>query len=257
MREDSFVEGKMTWFTGVIEDIYDPAVLGRVRVRCFGYHTENKTLIGTEDLPWATVSMPATQAGVDGIGQMHGLLPGTWVVGLFRDGPSAQDPLILGVISSQTTELRDQSLGFTGTYPKQAGKDHPALIPGEDIPLEKDGLYNRISKSVAGHIIEIDDTIDNNRLKVTHSSGTTIEINQAGDISINSFSDVITLDGNTSITGTLSVTENITGSKNISAGEEVSAKATGEDDAEPVTLSGHTHKTVDPDAAVATETGTG
>lgn len=257
MREDSFVEGKMTWFTGVIEDIYDPAVLGRVRVRCFGYHTENKTLIGTEDLPWATVSMPATQAGVDGIGQMHGLLPGTWVVGLFRDGPSAQDPLILGVISSQTTELRDQSLGFTGTYPKQAGKDHPALIPGEDIPLEKDGLYNRISKSVAGHIIEIDDTVDNNRLKVTHSSGTTIEINQAGDISINSFSDVITLDGNTSITGTLSVTEDITGSKNISAGEEVSAKATGEDDAEPVTLSGHTHKTVDPDAAVATETGTG
>ena len=247
----------MTWFTGVIEDILDPEVLGRVRVRCFGYHTENKTLVGSEDLPWATVSMPATQAGVEGIGQMHGLLPGSWVVGLFRDGPSAQDPLILGVISSQTTELRDQTLGFTGTYPKQAGKDHPGLVAGEDMILEKDGLYNRISKSVAGHIIEIDDTIDNNRLKVTHSSGTTIEINQEGDISINSFSDVITLDGNTSITGTLSVTEDITGSKNISAGEEVSAKSTGEEDAEPVTLSGHTHKTVDPDAAVATETGTG
>jgi len=257
MREDSFVEGKMTWFTGVIEDILDPEVLGRVRVRCFGYHTENKTLVGSEDLPWATVSMPATQAGVEGIGQMHGLLPGSWVVGLFRDGPSAQDPLILGVISSQTTELRDQTLGFTGTYPKQAGKDHPGLVAGEDMILEKDGLYNRISKSVAGHIIEIDDTIDNNRLKVTHSSGTTIEINQEGDISINSFSDVITLDGNTSITGTLHVTEDITGSKNISAGEEVSAKSTGEEDAEPVTLSGHTHKTVDPDAAVATETGTG
>jgi hypothetical protein len=257
MREDSFVEGKMTWFTGVIEDILDPEVLGRVRVRCFGYHTENKTLVGSEDLPWATVSMPATQAGVEGIGQMHGLLPGSWVVGLFRDGPSAQDPLILGVISSQTTELRDQTLGFTGTYPKQAGKDHPGLVAGEDMILEKDGLYNRISKSVAGHIIEIDDTIDNNRLKVTHSSGTTIEINQEGDISINSFSDVITLDGNTSITGTLSVTEDITGSKNISAGEEVSAKSTGEEDAEPVTLSGHTHKTKDPDAAVATETGTG
>jgi len=257
MREDSFVEGKMAWFTGVIEDILDPEVLGRVRVRCFGYHTENKTLVGSEDLPWATVSMPATQAGVEGIGQMHGLLPGSWVVGLFRDGPSAQDPLILGVISSQTTELRDQTLGFTGTYPKQAGKDHPGLVAGEDMILEKDGLYNRISKSVAGHIIEIDDTIDNNRLKVTHSSGTTIEINQEGDISINSFSDVITLDGNTSITGTLSVTEDITGSKNISAGEEVSAKSTGEEDAEPVTLSGHTHKTVDPDAAVATETGTG
>lgn len=234
MREDQFVDGKMTWFTGVIEDILDPQVLGRVRVRCFGYHTENKAMIGTEDLPWATVTMPATQPGVGGIGQMHGLLPGTWVVGLFRDGPSAQDPLILGVISSSTAELRDTSLGFTGTYPKEAGKDHPIQVPGEDIPLEKDGLYNRISKSVAGHMIEIDDTVDLNRMKVTHSSGTTIEINHAGDISINSFSDVITLDGNTSITGTLHVTEPVTFDKTLVATDSITGKG--------IVLDTHTHK---------------
>ena len=33
------------WFTGVVEDRNDPDKLGRVRVRCLGYHTEDKKLI--------------------------------------------------------------------------------------------------------------------------------------------------------------------------------------------------------------------
>ena len=37
MGLDGFV-----WFTGVVEDRNDPAKLGRVRVRCVGFHTENK-----------------------------------------------------------------------------------------------------------------------------------------------------------------------------------------------------------------------
>ena len=36
MGEDGFV-----WFTGVVEDRNDPDALGRVRVRCLGYHTED------------------------------------------------------------------------------------------------------------------------------------------------------------------------------------------------------------------------
>ena len=39
----------------VVEDRNDPTKLGRVRVRCVGYHTDNKTKIPTEDLPWAWV----------------------------------------------------------------------------------------------------------------------------------------------------------------------------------------------------------
>ena len=37
MGLDGFV-----WFTGVVEDRNDPAKLGRVRVRCIGFHTEDK-----------------------------------------------------------------------------------------------------------------------------------------------------------------------------------------------------------------------
>ena len=29
------------WFTGVVEDRDDPDKLGRVRVRCVGYHTDD------------------------------------------------------------------------------------------------------------------------------------------------------------------------------------------------------------------------
>ena len=37
MGMDGFV-----WFVGVVEDRDDPSQLGRVRVRCIGYHTEDK-----------------------------------------------------------------------------------------------------------------------------------------------------------------------------------------------------------------------
>ena len=36
MGLDGFV-----WFTGVVENRNDPAKLGRVQVRCLGYHTED------------------------------------------------------------------------------------------------------------------------------------------------------------------------------------------------------------------------
>ena len=41
------------WFVGVVEDRADPKKLGRVRVRCLGYHTENLDKLPTDDLPWA------------------------------------------------------------------------------------------------------------------------------------------------------------------------------------------------------------
>ena len=33
------------WFVGVVESRNDPAQLGRVQVRCLGYHTADKNLI--------------------------------------------------------------------------------------------------------------------------------------------------------------------------------------------------------------------
>ena len=90
------------WFTGIVEDINDPAQQGRVRVRCMNYHNANIAELPTEKLPWATCIMPVTSAGVSGIGQSPtGLVPGSWVLGFFRDEDDLQDPIVIGSISTE------------------------------------------------------------------------------------------------------------------------------------------------------------
>jgi sorbitol-specific phosphotransferase system component IIA len=130
MNTENFISnGLLHWFTGVIEDINDPQEMGRVRVRCFGYHNSDKIAgqgIPTEDLPWAHVMMPVTSASMTEIGQSAtGLLQGSWVIGFFRDGSNAQDPLVIGSIPSMSSTV-DYQLGFTDPderYPVQSKLD--------------------------------------------------------------------------------------------------------------------------------------
>ena len=105
--------GFFIWFTGVVEDIHDPKEMGRVRVRCYGYHTPDKNLLATEDLPWASPMLPVTSASMTELGSSAtGLLHGSWVVGFFRDGSNAQDPVIMGSIPSISSKV-DYQFGFT------------------------------------------------------------------------------------------------------------------------------------------------
>ena len=68
------------WFVGVVEDRHDPQKLGRLRVRCLGIHTSDKTKIATADLPWASVSLPTTASGISGLGQSPSfIVEGSWV----------------------------------------------------------------------------------------------------------------------------------------------------------------------------------
>ena len=98
-RDDHFRNGEFSWFTGEVLKVASDGS-NRVKVYPHGYYdVEFNNESKADDLPWATVMMPCTTAG-DSIGSMnHGLEKGTWVVGFFRDGPSAQDPIIMGVIT--------------------------------------------------------------------------------------------------------------------------------------------------------------
>ena len=113
------------WFVGVVEDRQDPQKIGRVRVRCLGYHTEIHEDLKTTDLPWAHPMNPITSATVSGIGQTPlGPVEGTWVVGFFSDGSDAQQPVIMGTLPgvAKTLPTKDGDKGFqdrlNANYPR-------------------------------------------------------------------------------------------------------------------------------------------
>ena len=131
------------WFVGVVEDRSDPQTLGRLRVRCLGYHTEGLDKLPTSDLPWAHVMNPITSATVSGLGQSPlGAVEGTWVVGFFQDGADAQQPIIIGTLPGVPSELPDidAKKGFmdavNGAYPKYKNETdvNRLSVNDEDLP---------------------------------------------------------------------------------------------------------------------------
>ena len=212
---DSFVGGNFLWFTGVIEDINDPEEMGRYRVRCFGYHSDNKGEIPTEDLPWSNVMMPISSASTSGIGQSAtGLVQGSWVIGFFRDGNNAQDSIIMGSIPSMFESRPNYDAGFTDPdqvypientlnkpdTPQPARKDYKdsAVYKSKDsrsnISITPVGggkswsppspskviepIYpnNHVYQSESGHVLEFDDTSGKERISIFHKSGSYDEV---------------------------------------------------------------------------------
>jgi len=235
------------WFVGVVEDRQDPKTLGRVRVRCLGYHTEDLTKLPTSDLPWAHPMNPITSATVSGLGQSPlGVVEGTWVVGFFTDGSDAQQPVIMGTLPGVPAKLptKDDTKGFqdyiNGAYPKyietdmnrlavnakeeddngEISESNPhstltqrretrdlaigtAMIDGvvdgvapfssdldenikgqwnqPEIPYNATYPRNHVFESESGHLREIDDTLDNERIHERHMSGTGYEIDSNGN----------------------------------------------------------------------------
>jgi len=117
LGKDQFI-----WWKGVVEDRKDPIMLGRVKVRIFGWHSEDKQKIPPEELPWAAVSIP-----FDNGRNPVGLKEGDWVWGFFMDGPEAQRPIVCGYIPGIDEKPADLNLGFGDpTKPEDVSPDtHP------------------------------------------------------------------------------------------------------------------------------------
>lgn len=215
MGKDGFV-----WFQGVVEDRNDPLQLGRCKVRCLGFHNEDKTLIPTESLPWSYPIQPITSSAINGIGNSPtGPVEGTWVVGFFRDGLNCQEPVFFGTIGGIPAETSDIGKGFNdpnGKYPKEdfiEEQDTNRLARGvttdtivqtktedvkeqeerptaneagdnkwkePDVPYAAEYPFNHVYESESGHIQEFDDTEESERIHTWHKSGTFEEIHPDG-----------------------------------------------------------------------------
>jgi hypothetical protein len=173
------------WFTGIVEDnTTDELKLGGCKVRVFGVHED----LPTERLPDAILMMPTTSGSFQGIGDTPGLLAGSFVFGFFLDGDAKKYPMIMGTIPyfaevnennhsvpSLAREIQSVVNNKVGNEPDSS---YAARYP-----------YNRAIVTRSGHIIEIDDTPDNERLHVRHSKGSYVEINKDGRMIIKSVDD--------------------------------------------------------------------
>ena len=113
--QTSYFQGKdgYVWWNGVVEDRKDPLFLGRCRVRILGWHTSDKTEIPVNSLPWAQVLMPITSASQTGVGESPvGPVEGTWVMGFFRDGELAQEPVMVGTLHGIPEQYAQLNTGF-------------------------------------------------------------------------------------------------------------------------------------------------
>lgn len=253
----------MVWWQGVVQDVNDPEQIGRVRVRIFGYHISDIQKLPIENLPWASPIMPISSASIGGLGQSPtGVVVGSWVVGFFRDGENAQDPIIFGTIPGLPQESADKSNSFSdpeGKYPGQfiphgsdlresdvnrlaRGVTSDTIVEtkkssvdgtiGEPVtPYGAQYPDNNVISTKSGHHIEFDDTPGVERIHIYHKSGTFIEIHPDGTTVKKTQSDdyeIINGDKSVHITGNLNMV--VDGKIEVSGGSSAEYKYAGKHD---------------------------
>lgn len=168
------------WFLGIVEDRDDPLKLGRLKIRIYNVHSENKALVSTKELPWANVLNPIQSASFNKVGiSPTGILVGTTVVGFFMDGNDGNQPIVLGTLAGIPGNKQENH-----DVPKEAREQNPISKPltGPEPPSAYKAKYpyNKVIRTERGHVIELDDTPDNERIHIYHRSGTYEEVNKQG-----------------------------------------------------------------------------
>lgn len=183
------------WWFGIVEDVDDKLQLGRVRVRCHNFHTNNPTELPTDKLPWAHVIMPVTSASYQGKGWSPTFLRvDATVFGFFLDGEMAQHPVVLGTlpgipqasadqvdpnnISEDLHDVNKLARGINKLLDVKtqvwATENEPLDVPG--FLYKSQYPYNKTFESERGHVVEMDDTPGAERIHLYHTGGSFVEM---------------------------------------------------------------------------------
>ena len=246
----------LVWFMGVVEDNNDPQKLGRVKVRCFAFHTEDKELLPTDDLPWAYIISGNFSAAIT-VPQLN-----SWVWGFFIDGEYAQQPMLVGMMLGMPTQATLPSEGFSANSQELPvcdlnQPDISRLARGENIeqtsvaaknitampgietadgaswsqpnsPYNASYPHNFVHETKAGHVFELDDTPDQERINLYHTAGSFVEMDASGTMVIKSGGNmymIIEANGNVYIDGKYSVTA--TGDMSLYAKNDMTIRVDG------------------------------
>lgn len=168
-----FTFGTWRWWIGVVENRKDdPERLGRVQVRIFGYHSQNKSDIPTADLPWAAVMMPPDSASSKGIGSSPtGIQEGSHVVGFFLDGDNAQTPVVIGTLVGKPN-------GKPDTYELTRGEDLANTFVQEKL----DGVLNSSITSSLSNVSALTQSLTTITSNINNSLADVRNFSQSLDI---------------------------------------------------------------------------
>jgi hypothetical protein len=212
----------MKLYRAVIENNVSPKKDGRVQVRVIGIHDSNKNKVKTEHLPWAEVMQSTAFGFSSGVGFSSIPNIGTWVfVTMDHENPNMF--IVIGAISGKSVNKADTNIGFNspdGIFPLEDRLNeedqnrlqrvqnldktiHKSIndtldivnksdsVSGADVSMTEPSslsdlsIYpdNAVVETKSGHIIEIDDTPGNEKIRVYHRTGTYIDYRPDGSIS--------------------------------------------------------------------------
>lgn len=133
-KKDFAGKNGFIWYTGIVEDRKDPLKLGRCRVRCVGWHAEDKMKVPTDSLPWAMPVMP--------INHVHTFAPkeGDMVFGFFADGENAQVPVMLGIFPNIPLKAANPQEAFSDPRPAGERAGAPRTPQSKDYKTDGSGI---------------------------------------------------------------------------------------------------------------------
>jgi hypothetical protein len=111
-------------FFGVVEELLTESY---VRVRIFGIHPIDRSMVPTDMLPPALVLYPTTGGQGGGGSLSHNLEVDSWVMGYFLDHPLCMQPIVTATIQGGTYSMSNSDYGG-GEFVGQGGiGDNPAV----------------------------------------------------------------------------------------------------------------------------------
>jgi len=139
------------WWFGVVEARNDPLKLGRCRVRCVGWHSDDKALLPTDFLPWAMPSLPTNH--------VHTYAPkeGDMVFGFFVDGENAQEPVIIGAVPNIPLTAGDSKKAFNDARTPEELQASPRTPASKKYNLDGKGIEIQERNSATTYPFRLDE----------------------------------------------------------------------------------------------------